>query len=561
MSNNNINKDNMIDFHFKNDLDFARFLKDKDYITTSDVLDDNRIIAYIDQKYYNRFLKDLGQGKMNVYPALLGLLGRSELEASGISQIQNQTYLNLNGQGVLLAFIDTGIDYTKKEFIYEDGTSKIKYLWDQTVTDSSDENVQFGAQYDENKINEALASDNPMSIVPQIDEVGHGTFLASQAAGRSIGTFIGAAPESDLIIVKLRKARTFWRDKYLVTNENAYESTDLMLGIDYVLKKAAELNRPVSICIGVGTNIGGHDGLTDIEQYITAVSQKVGVCICTSAGNESQAKRHTSGTIDENELIENVEIIVPENSNSFSLIIWNEHTDRISVGLISPTGEKISRIPARVGVTSEFNLVLEEARVTVQYFFPYEQSGSQITFIRIINPTPGIWNIVLHGDIILSGQYHIWLPIEELNDNCGYFANPVPNTTVVIPGTAHGSITCGAYNSSNNSIYAESSWGPSRTGLVVPEFVAPGVNVAGIFPGGPGVLSGTSVAASITAGACALMLQWGIVNQNDKNLNTYRIRAYLIRGCDRDENITYPNNQWGYGKLNLYNTFVLLRDI
>ncbi len=68
-------------------------------------------------------------------------------------------------------------------------------------------------------------------------------------------------------------------------------------------------------------------------------------------------------------------------------------------------------------------------------------------------------------------------------------------------------------------------------------------------------MSGTSVAAAITAGACALMFQWGIVEGNDETLTGYRIRAYLIRGCKRNPRLEYPSREWGYGQLDLFNTF------
>jgi subtilisin family serine protease len=94
-----------------------------------------------------------------------------------------------------------------------------------------------------------------------------------------------------------------------------------------------------------------------------------------------------------------------------------------------------------------------------------------------------------------------------------------------------------------------------------PDFTAPGVDVGGVYPTGYGKMSGTSVAAAITAGAGALLLQWGIVNQNDISMSTYHIRAYLIRGCSRSETIVYPNQQWGYGSLNLLQTFSRMREV
>ncbi|MHB1153723.1 MAG: S8 family serine peptidase [Eubacteriales bacterium] len=131
-----------------------------------------------------------------------------------------------------------------------------------------------------------------------------------------------------------------------------------------------------------------------------------------------------------------------------------------------------------------------------------------------------------------------------------------------------GALCSGAYDSINNILYAQSSWGPTIMPRMSPDLVAPGVNVGGFyptgngtFPSGYGTMSGTSVAAAITAGACALMLEWGIVDGNDNAFSTNQIRAYLIRGCNRNPVITYPNSQLGYGTLNLFQTFRIMRGI
>jgi len=194
----------------------------------------------------------------------------------------------------------------------------------------------------------------------------------------------------------------------------------------------------------------------------------------------------------------------------------------------------------------------------MEYYLPLRASGEQFTRIKIIQPTPGIWTITVHGEIVLSGEYHFWMPLTGFIDPDTIFLSPTPNYTVVIPATATGVITCGAYDSRNNSLYSDSSWGPTRLPTVALHLVAPGVNVGGIFPTGQGQMSGTSVSAAITAGACALMMQWGIVDDNETSLSTERIKAYLIRGCVRDMLTEYPNDQWGYGKLNLYNTLNIM---
>ncbi|MPN16491.1 hypothetical protein SDC9_163835 [bioreactor metagenome] len=227
----------------------------------------------------------------------------------------------------------------------------------------------------------------------------------------------------------------------------------------------------------------------------------------------------------------------------------------------SPTGELISRIPARNGPSTQVRLILENTTVIVTYYFPFEGSGDQLTAIRLINTTAGIWTITVHGDIVLDGTYHAWLPLTGFVPPTVEFLEPSPYYTVVIPSTMLGGIACGAYNSGNNSLYSESSWGPTRIGAIRPDLVAPGVGVGGYYPSGYGTMDGTSAATAIVAGACVLMMQWGVVQGNDLSLSTYQIRAYLIRGCTRSENMIYPNNKWGFGILDLMNSFRLMREI
>ena len=190
-----------------------------------------------------------------------------------------------------------------------------------------------------------------------------------------------------------------------------------------------------------------------------------------------------------------------------------------------------------------------------------EGSGGQLTVVRLLNATPGIWTIIVTGDIILDGTYHAWLPLTGFVSPTVEFLTPTPYYTIVVPATAIGLIAVGAYNGANNSLYVRSSWGPTRLPFMSPDLVAPGVNVIGLYPSGYGPMDGTSVSAAITAGAAALLLQWGIVEGNDVAMSTYQIRAYMIRGCSRSDTITYPNAQWGYGRLNLISSFNLMREL
>lgn len=522
------------------------------------------VIGYANRENVGIIIQNLGGSYASTVPFVMGLLDSEDLEQAGIIAVQQQPYLDLKGRGVLVGIVDTGIDYTQEVFRYEDGTSKIQYIFDQTVRGNTPEGFFIGTEYTNAQINEALQSENPYDIVPQRDTVGHGTFIASVAAGRENASgFIGAAPDSELIVVKLKKARPYYLERYLIPpeQENVYESTAVMIGIEYVLSKARELNRPVVIYLGVGTNLGGHDGFSLIEQYLSEVASLRGVCVCIAGGNENQAGHHMTNTLTLTGEEQNIDVRVGDDAGNIYISIWSSAADRISVAVRSPTGELVSRAPARSGISYDTKLILEEAGVTIAYYFPVEGSGSQLTVIKLYNATPGIWSIIVHGDIILNGTYHSWLPLTGFVAPGVEFLTPSSNTTIVVPATAFGIISCGAYNATTDSMYIRSSWGPTRAPAQAPDLVAPGVGVGGIYPTGDGTMDGTSAANALTAGACALLLQWGIVDGNDVAMSTYQARAYLIRGCTRSESLKYPNPQWGYGSLNLMQTFNLMRQV
>jgi subtilisin family serine protease len=535
-------------------------LNDNPNIRMGKKLNGNFIVCYARIDLFDTLFKN---NKAINFSVAMGLLSQFDIEAAGISAVQQQPYLNLRGGGVLLGFIDTGIDFTKSAFRWEDGTTKIRYIWDQTVSGNPPFSYNYGTEFTSSDINKALTSEDPYDTIQHRDTVGHGTFLASLAGSHEPGIYTGAAPDADLIVVKLKEISQYYRDYYLVPSQfqNVYESVDLMQGIDYIITRAFELNMPVAICIGMGTNLCSHDGFSVVEDYVSGVSYLSGVTICCAAGNESAANHHAMGRVEATGATSTVEFRSSENTESVYLSIWNNLTDRISVSLVSPTGEIISRVPARSGETTTTRLIMENARVSVTYNFPFSGNSAQLTIVRISDPTPGVWRLQLYGEIILDGAFHMWLPMTGIGSPGVDFLTPDPEYTVTVPATAVGTIACSAYNAKNNSLYEFSSWGPTRLPATSPDFAAPGVDVGGIFPDDYGLLSGTSAAAAITAGVCALLLEWGLVSNNAVSMNTYHARSILIQGCDRDSWMEYPNNQWGYGRLNLYNSFISLRSM
>jgi len=520
-------------------------------------------ICYTKIKDYEEMMQYTGTDYINCVPTIMGLSDYPSLESAGITQVQQQPYLNLKGKNVLIGFVDTGIDYTQGVFKYEDGASKIKYIYDQSIPGTPPAGFPLGSEYTNEQINAALASGVPYDMVPHRDVSGHGTFVASVAAGLPISGFIGAAPDSEIIMVKLKKAYPYYLNMYSVPvdQENAFESSALMLGIQYILQKAKELDRPVVICIGLGTNYDSHDGSGILEEYLFNVSNISGVCVCISVGNESQARHHYYQQFSKEGSPQNMDIKVGENAGDIFIVITNLISDRISVSVRSPTGELVSRVPAKSGFTFTTQLVLDRSKVTVSYYYPIEGSGDQVTLVKIVDVTPGIWTITVYGDIIIDGSVNAWLPLTGFVSPNVEFLSATPYNTITSPANAPGCIRCGAYNSIRNSLYPESSWGATRLAIDLPDLVAPGYQVGGFYPTGYGTMNGTSAATAITSGACALMLQWGIVEGNDLAFCTPLLRAYLIRGCDRTDVMEYPNSQWGFGTLNLLQTFFYMREL
>ena len=547
-----------VDFQFLNTERFKIFARSHPYIRLGTEFEDGYIVGYVNQAYVTQLLNDLGGDFLYFLPRIMSPTDSYSNDASGITQVLNQPFLNLSGRGVIIGIVDTGIDYRKDAFKFEDGSTKILGIWDQTVDGKRQDDLYFGSTYTSDDINNANRSSDPYSIVPSVDEDGHGTFLASVAASNEPGEYIGAAPKAYLLIVKLKKASQYLIDRYLITNDNPnlYESTDYMLGMKYILDASKKFNMPIVMCIGMGTNDGAHDGNSLIEEYISFVSQRVGYAFVTAVGNEANAKHHTQGRIPATRATDQISIKVGEQGASFTVIIHSPGYDKISAGVTSPTGEAVPRVSFQSGLEYSNQLVLENTRITLRYF----RDNNNNVIVSFKNATQGIWNIILYGDLIINGEYWAWLPITGQISPTVEFLRPTPEYTTVIPSTALRAIKCGAYNSKDQSLLVSSSWGPTRLFRIAPDFVAPGVDVKGIYPTGYGTMTGTSVAAAITAGITALLFEWGIVNGNKTAMDSDLIRSYLISGCQRESNLAYPNIQWGFGKVNLYGTFEVIKE-
>lgn len=512
-------------------------------------------------------------------PKLYSLLDVTSMDAAGITPAGELPVLNNQGAGVIVGFVDTGINYTDSLFRNVDGSTRIIGIWDQTNNSDNSNNIEnetakpfsafsalYGTQYTAEEINLALNSDNPASIVPTRDENGHGTFLASIAAGNrdERAGFSGAAPQASIAMVKLKPAKQYLRDFYLIQDgAEAYQENDIMMGVSYLYFLARKYSMPLVVCIPLGTNMGSHMGMSRLGQYLNQVSLSNGSAVITAAGNETGARHHFRAVMDADTDEVTAELRVGEREAGFSMELWAENMGAYTVGFISPTGEVAREISVPLRGENTVSFLLEQTQITVYTQIADVSSGSQFIFMRFENPMSGIWRILIRNSLDIRETFHIWLPVRGFISDETYFLRPDPDTTITDPGNARYPITVTAYDHTKNSIYIHASRGYSLSGQIKPDLAAPGVNILGASVSGRRLtrMSGTSVSAAHLAGAAAILLNWGILNANYPYLNTPVLKSIFVRGAQRNPALTYPNREFGYGTLNLYEAFLHLRNL
>ena len=512
-------------------------------------------------------------------PKLYSLLDVTSMDAAGLTPAGELPVLNNQGAGVIVGFVDTGINYTDSLFRNVDGSTRIIGIWDQTNNSDNSNNIEnetakpfsafsalYGTQYTAEEINLALNSDNPASIVPTRDENGHGTFLASIAAGNrdERAGFSGAAPQASIAMVKLKPAKQYLRDFYLIRDgADAYQENDIMMGVSYLYFLARKYSMPLVVCIPLGTNMGSHMGMSRLGQYLNQVSLSNGSAVITAAGNETGARHHFRAVMDADTDEVTAELRVGEREAGFSMELWAENMGAYTVGFISPTGEVAREISVPLRGENTVSFLLEQTQITVYTQIADVSAGSQFIFMRFENPMSGIWRILIRNSLDIRETFHIWLPVRGFISDETYFLRPDPDTIITDPGNAWYPITVTAYDHTKNSIYIHASRGYSLSGRIKPDLAAPGVNILGASVSGRRLtrMSGTSVSAAHLAGAAAILLNWGVLNANYPYLNTPVLKSIFVRGAQRNPALTYPNREFGYGTLNLYEAFLHLRNL
>ena len=484
--------------------------------------------------------------------------------ASGITRLHDHPYLKLRGKGTAVAVIDSGSDYQNAVF-RNAGGSRIAYLWDQSLEDGTDiagTEVPYGRLFRKNDIDQALAFEDPFSVVPSRDTNGHGTALAGIAAGNMVPgeNFTGAAPEATLIIIKVKPAKQYLRNFYLYPPDaEVFQENDVMMAIAYAISWAKKLEMPLSICLGIGSSQGAHLGTNALSQYVDYVANFSQVSVSVAAGNEGNTRNHSTGIFSQGREQVVTELRVAEREQGFTMEFWGEPPEIYGLSIQSPTGE-ILEVSSSIGSrTQELSFVFVETKVYVNYILIERQTGYSLVYIRFFHPASGIWKIFTQARNRQNVQFHMWLPVEGLISQDTYFLEPSPYTTVTAPGDARNSITATAYQHRDGSIYIAAGRGYTPDGMITPHLAAPGVNVkVPLVRGGFGTRSGTSISAAQMSGIAALLFEWAIIRDNQPFFTGSSVKYYLQRGARREENMQYPNPEWGYGKVDLYHTFELL---
>ncbi|HBN55513.1 MAG TPA: peptidase S8 [Lachnospiraceae bacterium] len=454
------------------------------------------------------------------------------MSASCITPVRRPPF-NLTGRGVLVAMLDSGVDYRHPEFRYPDGTTRILNLWDQTVQGQPPVGYHLGTEFTKEQLDEALSE--PGRAPLSMDVSGHGTGVLAIAAGNN-----GVAYESGLLVVKLGTPKP----------DGFPRTTELMQGLDYVLKKALEYRMPVAVNISFGNTYGSHTGTSLLETYIDDMSNLWKSSICVGSGNEGAAAGHTAGRLT-NTQIQNTEFVIASYESSLSLQIWKNYADSFQIYLVHPGGTIIGPLYERPPAQ---RYRVQNTDLLIYYGEPGPYSVDQEIYIEFIPVRDyidsGVWNVRLVPERIVDGTYQMWFPSSAAIGSATRFLRPRESNTLTIPSTASKVITVGAYNGATGAYADFSGRGTGENGLQKPTLVAPGVNIQTAAPDGRYAgQTGTSFATPFVTGAAALLMQYGIVDGEDAFLYGEKVKAYLQKGARALPGFTeYPNPQGGMGR-------------
>lgn len=511
----------------------------------------------------------------------------------------NNSFTGYTGKGVIIGDIHSGIDFTHPDFINDDGSSRILFIWDQTDNGGPPPaGFIYGTEWTQAQINDEIDG-SPAGLVRQKDTNGHGTHTAGIAAanGRATGNncpanrYVGMAPEADLIIVK-----------------SNLETATILDAIAYIQNNAAAMSKACVINNSFSSQYGPHDGTQNWEIAFDNATGP-GKVLVVSAGNNGNhhnispvpqpppdyntLKRiHAGGiakVVNEVEITFQVPSYIPDPgilNDAFEMDLWYQGGDKISVKLTTPGGISFSKSTGDVYIpeeTDEGTIWINNASSGAN-----PNNGDNECYIYVADkienkpPAGGTWKITITGiDLPEGGSFDIWAFHNTLTSDPYeiIFSDNFVNAVLVgSPGTATKPITVAAYATKNdwfcptgekknwpyNQLIGDIAWysspGPRRDGMLKPEITTPGSNIAAArsndwnmsvsFMADDGVHAikhGTSMSAAHVTGAVALLLQQNpsLLNDEVKSILTGTAVSDAFTGI-------VPNAVWGYGKLDIY---------
>ena len=472
-------------------------------------------------------------------------------EASCITQVQRDEpgNLQLTGRGVLIGIVDSGVDYRHPAFLTADGKSRILRLWDQSIPGNPPEGYATGTEYTNEEINEALSLSvqEGRRLVPSEDGSGHGTAVLGVAAGSDFSRGAvnrGVAYESDLLVVKMGIPR----------QDSFPRTTELMQGVDYLVRQAIRLGRPIALNLSFGNNYGSHRGDSLLETYLDNVSGMGKNVICVGMGNNGNDALHTGGKLSPGE-IQEIELGVGAFEPTLNVQLWKNYEDEMEIYLENPAGERVGPIFETLGAQ---RWQAGNTELLIYYGKPAPYHVTQeiyVDFLARDRKRPyvdsGVWKIILAARNIKNGEYFLWLPGgKTLNPGTAFYL-PRPQGTLTIPATARRVISVGAYDARQNTYADFSGRGCRALPDPKPDLVAPGVDIyAPRSGGGYASFTGTSFSTPFVTGAAALLMEWGITRRKDPYLYGEKLKAYLRRGAKALQGSEkLPNDLIGWGRL------------
>ena len=449
---------------------------------------------------------------------------RSGLDSACITPVLRDDVLGLTGQGIIIGFIDSGIDLTHPEFRTESGATRVLRLWDMTLSGDPPPGFRKGAVF--------TAEEIDAGTVPSRDTAGHGTAAAGIAAGRS-----GIAPGAAIVSVKM--------------GSGSATSTDVMRGVKFIYDCAAEAAMPCVVNLSYGTNKGSHQGQSLFETYMDAMAQQGKSLIVCAAGNEGDSGHHYQGRLEEGGVL-NVEFAVSTRREEIYLTLWKSFADTARFELVLPSGASTG--PLSPGAPRRF--VFGGVGAAIAFNGPTHFSTAQEVYFALAAPAGGLnglWTLRCYGDRVVEGRFDIWLPtVEEVGRDTAFLL-PDPELTITLPATARLPVAVGGYRSGTGTASPFSGRGAAPClGYAQLDICAPAEQVyTAKAGGGYDTYTGTSMAAPFVSGCGALLMEWGIVRGYDPFLFGQRIKAFLCADAARSPFLSYPDPVWGYGKLNL----------